>query len=177
VIPIRERNRQILQMRQEGVQRLGVARRFKLSPSRIDQIEQRDETDRATAERRAKLQEAIRSADDPDRLWPVNDLLDALALVVVTKKRLLDHFAEAGKERLSLRELMDMCVDARVEGLDFMMAPLSRVYGVGKIGFWSVVNGLTGIDAGSRCNQEWRERLAKVKQKWRIGELPYSSPA
>jgi transcriptional regulator len=41
-VPIPERNRQILQMRKEGVQRLEVARRFRLSPSRIDQIEKRD---------------------------------------------------------------------------------------------------------------------------------------
>ncbi len=34
--------------------------------------------------------------------------------------------------------------------------PHFRVYGVGKIGFWSVVNGLTGMDLGSRCNEEWQ---------------------
>jgi hypothetical protein len=71
---------------------------------------------------------------------------------------------------------MDMCLDAPVEGLDFRMSPLSRVYGVGKIGFWNVVNGLTGMDLGSRCNEEWQWRLVKVKQKWGItGRTPYSS--
>jgi hypothetical protein len=68
-VPIPERKRQILQMRKEGVQRLEVARRFKLSASRTGQIEKSDTADTATAERRAKLREAIRSTDDLDRMW------------------------------------------------------------------------------------------------------------
>jgi len=80
------------------------------------------------------------------------------------------------QDQISLREFMDMCVDAPVEGLDFMMSPLLRVYGVGKIGFWNVVNSLTNLDMGSRCNQEWQKRLVKVKEKWGItGKTPYSS--
>ena len=89
-----------------------------------------------------------------DKVWPIEDLLDALDLIVVTKKRLMDHFVEKGQSHISLRELMDMCLDAPVEGLDFMMSPLLRVYGVGKKGFWCVVNGLTGMDMGNRCNED-----------------------
>ena len=78
---------------------------------------------------------------------------------------------------VTLREFMDMCLDAPVEGLDFMMSPLLRVYGIGKKGFWSVVNGLTGMDLGRRCNQEWQWRLVKVKQKYGItGTMPYGRP-
>jgi len=41
IVPIQERNRQILQMRKEGVPRREVALRFGLSPNRISQLEQR----------------------------------------------------------------------------------------------------------------------------------------
>jgi hypothetical protein len=98
-------------------------------------------------------------------MWPVADLIDAVGLIVVSSKRLMDHFVEAGKRQISLRELMDMCLDAPVEGLDFMMSPLLRVYGIGKEGFWSVVKGLTDLDMGTRCNQEWQTRLVKVMIK------------
>ena len=148
MIPIPERNRQILEMRNQGVSQTEVARRFKLSPSRIYLIEKQDATDRSLAGRRNRLREVIRAADDLDRMWPVEDLIDAMGLIVVTRKRLMDHFVAAGKRQISLRELMDMCLDAPVEGLDFMMSPLLRVHGVGKKGFWSVVNGLTGMDLG-----------------------------
>ena len=119
-------------------------------------------------ERRAKSREEIRAVADLDRMWPVNDLVDAIGLIVVTRKRLLDHFAEVGKQQITLREFMDRCLDAPVEGLDLMMSPLLRVRGVGKIGFWSVVNGLTGMDLGDRCNEEWRKILVKVKQESEI---------
>jgi len=56
-----------------------------------------------------------------------------------------------------------------------MMPPLYRVRGVGKIGFWSVANGLSGMHLGSKCNEEWQRRLAKMRKKWKIGELTYSS--
>jgi len=178
MIPIPERNRQILQLRKEGMSPTEVARRFKLSPSRIYLIEKQDAATRSMAERRIKLREDIRAADDLERMWVVGDLVDAVGLIVVTKKRLRDHFVAVGKVQLSFRELMDMCLDAPVEGLDFMMSPLLRVRGVGKKGFWSVVNGLTGMNLGNRCNQEWKMRLAKVKQEHRVtGATPYSSPA
>jgi hypothetical protein len=176
MIPIQERNRQILQMRKEGVPRPEVALRFRLSHERISQLEKRDEADKSMAERRANLREAVRTADNPERTWPVNDLADAIGLIVVTKKRLLDHFLETGKERISLRELMDMCLDSPVEGRDFMMPPLLRVCGIGKKGFWSVANGLTNMDLGSRCDEEWRIRPSEVRREEGItGATPYSA--
>jgi transcriptional regulator with XRE-family HTH domain len=153
-VPIPERNQQILQMRKEGFSQSEVARRFNLSPSRIYLIERMDKADRSMAQRRAELREAIRAADDPEKLWPMEDLVDAIGLVAVTRKRLLDHFQATGKRKISLLELMDMCVAVPEEGSEFMMTPLLRVYGVGKIGFWSVANGLTGMDLGNRCNGE-----------------------
>lgn len=177
MIPIQERNRQILQMRKEGVPRSEVAHRFGLSRERISQLEKRDEADRSMAERRANFMEAVRTADDPERTWPVNDLADAIGLIVVTKKRLLDHFVETGKEQISLRELMDMCLDGLMEREEFIAPPLLKVSGIGKKGFGSVANGLTNMDLGSRCNEEWRSnRLPKVKRNWRItGATPYSA--
>ena len=178
ILSIPERNRQILEMRNQGLSQTEVARRFRLSPSRIYLIEKQDAADRSLAERRTRLREEIRAADDLERIWPVEDLIDAIGLIVVTRKRLADHFVATGKRQISLRELMDMCLDAPVEGLDFMMSPLLRVYGVGKKGFWSVVNGLTGMDLENRSNEEWQWRLLKVKQEHRVtGATPYSTPA
>jgi hypothetical protein len=128
------------------------------------------------AERRAKLREDIRAADDLDKMWPVKDLLDSIGLIVVTRKRLMDHFVEKGQSQISLREFMDMCLDVPIEGRDWMSPPLYRVKGVGKIGCWSVVNGLTGIGLGKRCNEEWQNTLAKADQEDQVtGATPYSS--
>jgi hypothetical protein len=166
--PIEERNREILQMRKRGVPRREVALAFGLSRARISKIEEQDATDASMAERGARLREEIRNADDPERLWPVSDLLNVLGLVTVTKKRLLEHFEQTGNRQVSLRALIDMCVDGPVAGLDFMMPPLLRVYGVGKKGFHSVINGLTALELGSRCNAEWQIRLSKVRKKYGV---------
>jgi hypothetical protein len=173
---IQERNRQILQMRQKGVPKKEVARRFKLSPTRICQIERRAAADKSMAERRAGLRAQIRVADDPEKLWPVNDLADAMTLIVVTKKRLLDHFEQTGQSQISLRALMDLCLAIPEEPGDFRFPPLCGICGIGKKGFWSVANGLTNMDLGNRGNEEWHNRLVKVKRNWGItGPTPYSA--
>lgn len=165
---IQERNRQILQMRREGIRRGEVARAFQLSPTRIYLLERRAATDQAMAERRAKLRAEIRTADDPDRMWPVTDLADAIEPLLVAKKRLLEHFQKAEKSQIGLREFTDLCLDAPDGTGNFMMPPLLKVCGIGKKGFWSIVDGLTGMDMGSRCNHEWRHKLAIIKQSWKL---------
>jgi hypothetical protein len=152
-------------MRKEGLSQMEVARKFHLSPTRVYLIEKQDAATRATEERRSRMLKQLQATDDMDKLWPVGDLLDTLGLIVVTRKRLVDHFAEKRQDQISLREFTDMCLDAPVEGLDFMMSPMLRVYGLGKKGFWSVVKGLTGLDMGTKCNQEWQAWLVKVMIK------------
>ena len=95
-------------MRKEGVSKKEVARKFKLSPSRIYLIEKQDAADRSMEQRRAKLREEIRACDDLGRMWPAEDLIDAAGLIMVTKRRLIDHFVKAAKIHISLHELMDI---------------------------------------------------------------------
>jgi len=93
----------------------------------------------------------------------------------MAKKRLMEHFVTVAKKEISLQELMDMCLDVPVQGRDFMMPPLCRVRGVGQMGFWGVVNCLTKLDLGERCNEEWGRTLEMVKRNWRvIRRTPYS---
>ena len=173
---IPERNRQMLQMREQGGRRVDVARKFNLSPNRISLIEKRDAADRLLEERRCRLREMLRLHDALEKLMPVEDLVDAMGVTVMAKKRLMEHFVTVAKKEISLRELMDMCLDVPVQGRDFMMPPLFRVRGVGIIGFWGVVNGLTKLDLGERCNEEWGRTLEMVKRNWRvIGPTPYSA--
>lgn len=163
---IQERNQRILRMRQEGIPTRELARRFKLSTTSIIQIERTEELDKAMAERRAKLLEEIRSADDPEKLWPVIDLADAMSLIVVTKKRFLDHFNQTGQSEISLRALMGMFVQVPEDQGNFSFRPLLKIYGIGKKGFRSMVNGLTSMDLGPRCNDQWRKTLVEILHNW-----------
>ena len=66
--PIFKRNRQIHQLRKEGLSQTELARKFKLSPSRIYLIEKQYAADRLLAERRTRLREEIRAVDDLERV-------------------------------------------------------------------------------------------------------------
>ena len=68
-------------------------------------------------------------------------------------------------------------MEYRAERLRFGSGcPQTRIYGIGKYGFGCVVNGLTHLDLGRRCEEEWRERLAKVEEQLgTAGATPYSA--
>jgi len=76
-----------------------VARQFGLSPTRIWLIVRRIRADRALAERRRTISEAIRQADDLEKKWAVVDLADAMKLGTMTRNALLRHY-----ERLETKE-------------------------------------------------------------------------
>jgi hypothetical protein len=163
---VRERNQKILRMRQNGITPKELARRFKLSTTSINMIERTAAIDKSMAECRAKFLEEIRTANDPEKLWPVSELADALALIVVTKKRLLDHFKQTGQSEISLEALMGMFVKVPEEQGIYSFIPLLKVYGIGKKGFRSMVNGLTSMDMGPRCNEQWRKTLVEILRNW-----------
>ena len=163
--PTPERNRQILNLRKEGFSQREVAEKFRLSKSRIYLLERSQRAELAAAEQRAAILKEMRAADDPERLWPVHDVADALGVGRVVRKSLLNHLASAGRDRLSLRELMEMCLNAPDPRLKISWPPLLRIRCIGRKGFWSVVNALTNANLGDRCNEEWRIRLDQVKRE------------
>jgi len=87
----------------------------------------------------------------------------------MTRTVLLRHFEECGTDTVSFRTLMNWAMpepdspDGR-SGL----TPLLKIRGVGKKGFWSVVTQITALDFGDRSNQEWGQKLAKLKLAWKI---------
>ena len=144
-----------------------------MSSDWIRGIERKASAAQARGERRAKLKEDMRAADDPLKTWPALDIADVLGMPTVIKKRLLDHFASAGKDQISLLEIMEMCSYGEDEHHQKLYPQLYRVYGIWKIGYWAVVNGLTKMNLIGACGEEWKTRLAVIKEANGIGLTPY----
>ena len=120
------------------------------------------------AARRSRLQAELRALDDPERPWPVDEIVDALELIAPARKGLLDHFANTRQATISQRELMDMFLDDLDQRTGFWWPPLLRVCGIGQKGFRSVAAGQTNMNFGPRCEEAWRQRLAKLDLTWGI---------
>lgn len=95
-----------------------------------------------------------------------------LWLISIARKRLLEHFERLKKREMNLRELMDLATPTDDAESGYVSVPLLRVRGIGKYGCESVIAELTETDLGQRCNEEWRQRLRKLKQHWGIPEWP-----
>jgi hypothetical protein len=130
----------------------------------------------AETEQTARVLEAIRHADDLDRPWPVNDLVEALRLPTMTGKALKRHFESAECPAVSLRCMMDLAVsDAPDPRAGYMVAPLLDLCCVGQKGFWSMVNRFTELDLGTAGSRYWQQKLVILRRSWRVkGARRYS---
>lgn len=174
---VRKRNLEILKRSQLGETHRSLADRFNLSRGRIDVIVDEFQETRELAARCDRLIKAIREANDLDRSWPVEDLIAAIGPLLVTQTWLKRHFIEQRTSQLSLRALLDLAIPVAVgrDDPDVFSSPLIRVYGVGKKGFWSVVNRLMELNFGTAFNEEWQRRLPIFRREWKItGKFPYS---
>ena len=172
---VSERNLRILEKSERGESHGSLAQRFQLSRSRIDAIVHKFEEEKRRADRGHRLLEDIRQANDLDRPWLATELIDAIVPLPVTRNYLKQHFTEQRIAHLSLRTLIEMAIpeaDGSVPGTPCL---LLKVTGVGKKGFWSVVNRLTSLDLGARFKQEWEQRLIRLRRDWKIsGKFPYA---
>lgn len=139
-------------------------------------IERAAAVQKLLAERRVRLRAEIRDSDDLDKQRAVVDLIDALRLIVIARMRLLAHFEGIHKTQISLREFMNLAVaETKDAETEHVTTPLLQVRGIGKYGYYSVIGELTGMDLGQRCNEEWRNRLAKLRRLWPIPSWPPNS--
>ena len=87
----------------------------------------------------------------------------------ITQNALIHNFEWDEIPEVSLRELMDLAIPERDHPKPgYLITPLLDCRCVGVEGFWSVVSGLTESNLGEKCNQEWRKRLARLRQALRI---------
>ena len=165
-----QRNHDIVQLCHADASIEVVARQFRITGNRVRQILSRHARDRQAAQRADRLAEALRAADDLDRTWPVEDLLDALALPTPTRRALEFHWA--GKavptNRVSLRELMNLVVAPTSEGREYLVIPALEVRRVGGCGFRALLNGIQRLNLGKVCRKEWFERFDLEARSWRI---------
>ena len=119
--------------------------------------------------RTAMLAEQMRLADDLDRKWKVEDLLDALLPTQKPRNALAYCWKWDNVEAVSLRELMDLTILPEAEPRPgYLVSSLLDLRNIGVTGFWSVVDRLSALDLGERCNAEWNRRLIKLKGTWRM---------
>ncbi len=166
----RQRNHDIVQLCHAGASPGALARQFRITENRVHEILSREARDHEAAQRAERLARAFRVADDLDWTWPVEDLLDALALPTPTRRALEFHWA--GKavptNRVSLRELMNLVVAPTSEGLEYLVIPALEVRGVGGFGFRALLNGIQRLNLGGVCREEWLKRFDLEAHSWRI---------
>ena len=166
----RQRNHEVVQLCHAGVSADQVARHFQITTSRVRQIVSRAAHKHEAAQRARRLADEIRSADDPNFGWPLEELLDALALPTPTRRALELHWAGKAvpQNRVTLGELINLVVAPTPEGRGYLIIPVLRVRGVGGDGFRALVNAIQRLNLRGVCREEWMRRFDLESPSWRI---------
>ena len=104
----------------------------------------------------------MRSSDDPDKNWPVGDILDALRLRKATRKALIGHLNAKENDLISLRRLMNVVIEEDIDPWSDTPWPiLFKVRNIGIKGYRSILGGIGRLQLGEKCRREW-EQIAKA---------------
>jgi hypothetical protein len=152
-------------MRAAGASVFEIAKALGLQPYSVREIVRLVENPK----RRSELQAQIALVDDPDELWPADDLLDALGVRSIVRTTLVRHFDESETGTASLRAIMDLTISDQTPPMPrYLVAPFLAFRCGGILGFWNLVTRLTEADLGEKSNRLWRRKLAKVSGCCRI---------
>jgi len=166
----------IRQMREAGVSQRGIASIFGISVEAVRLVFGKLKADEEALRRSGELLEEFRRADDLDKRWKVADVLDALLLTTRARTAIKNWCEWSNVAELSLREFMEFVISDKPHAKPgFLITPLLDFRNARLKTFWATVRRLAECDLGDRCNQEWRRRLARLKQATRIVGGSYCS--
>ena len=154
----RERNAEIVRLHAEGRSISDLAAIYRISNSNVGMILC---AARAAAGREAQgeaVRQAMRSADDLDRQWPLDDVLAAFGLRTRTATAVTGYFTGKGREAASLMELLDFVAPELRPGRAHEWPPVLMERGVGKKTFRAILDALRQSRIGGRFEAERRRR-------------------
>jgi hypothetical protein len=152
----RPEHKEVLNLLESGATVSEVADRLGCPRHRVERIK----TEAKARQCAEVARQEIRAADDIDRRWPVETLLDALDLPKRSRTCLRTHFADRGMGEATLRDAMDfLFLELPVRPEDWKSH--FQVYQhrhLGQLTYTSLVRTLTKTDLGPAYRTEWDRR-------------------
>jgi hypothetical protein len=159
-----ERDAEILRLRREKLSYKQIGEKFHISRERVHQILCRFEAEERRKERSEELQSVIRAANEIEKMWPSEFILDALSLRGRPRWSVQRFMENRQMTEASLKDLMDFLIADTIHlpfnRLEAM--PAYRQKDVGIKTYSALVDHLSGLDLGEAFNAEWAKRLKNL---------------
>ena len=162
----KERDRQIVELLNGGVPIQEVGLRFDLSDAAVKRVQREAREAQERMVRAEKARHGIRGANDIDRQWPIEMVVDAMGITDVLADKALDRLLRnTGRSEISLRNMMDLLMIAPRPGMssnwDFMPS-LFRQRGLGSKTYVRLLAAPAKVNFGTAFRREWNYRRRKV---------------
>jgi hypothetical protein len=173
----KERDRQIVAILDGGVPIQEVGLRFNLSDEAVKRVQREAREAQERMRRAEKAQKEIRRANDIDRQWPVETIIEAMGITDVLADKAFDRMLRgAGRAEISLRQMLDLFMIAPRPGMndhsDFMPS-LHRQRGLGWKTYIRLLAAPAKVNFGPAFRREWDFRRRKagawLKRRYYIG--------
>jgi hypothetical protein len=163
---LKKRNSEIIQTRNKGATYQEIADLFGLSRERVRQVIVRSELEKRQSLQSEKILSTIKIADDINKKWPTNFLIDGFQFPKKTTWALSKYFERHNITQFSLSDFMNLLVaENELHDTDLWMnAPALKEKWVGRKTYASLVENLSQNDLGHTFNTEWAKRIKKLMQ-------------
>ncbi|MGV7224109.1 MAG: sigma factor-like helix-turn-helix DNA-binding protein [Nitrospinales bacterium] len=159
-----ERDQAIVAARRTGATYREIGERFGVSGSRLQQIISMYERTKRDLERVEVLRTEIRGANDCDKKWPIDFVLEAVAFPFLPARAIKRWCNEKGQLELSLNDLMDYALpeDPTFDAYGWVKSPATQQRGVGRKTYKALIKHLTERNLGEKYNEEWGRRIKNL---------------
>lgn len=156
---INERNLKIISLSENGISTKDIAKEFKLTKNRIDQIVSRHKTEKEISEKSKKLTNQIKQSNNMDKKWPVIDLINILHLSSRSSGLMIKYFSSENKIEISLNESVSSLTPRDIDSKYTLYSiPIMKQKQLGKKLYREIINRLSIVDFGEAFNVLWQDR-------------------
>jgi len=111
----------------------------------------------------------IEDQPELERLWPANELLDAVGFRPRVRGRVAQYLQNRGLAELSPKQLMDLFSPVNFGG--YYTCPISSQAQFGWYCYDSALLSLCDANLGTACRSEWESRIYALKV-WELRRCP-----
>ena len=157
-----------------GLKEIGLV--FGISAEGVRAVLKKLQAEEKAIQRSAELLKDFRLADDLDRKWTVEEMMDALHLSTRLRTAIGCRCEWKKVGEMTLREFMDLVLPDKPHAKPgYLITHLLDLRNVRLHSFWLTVKRLSELDLGMQCNLEWKRRWGRLIRASRIvGGRPLS---
>ena len=161
---IKDRNTDILRLREQGITYQEIANSFDISRSLVGKIVNKHEIEHRCRNQAEKYRELFRSSNDIEKKFPKDIIIEGLLFERRANISIKRYFDSQDIPEISIKDVMDFLISdfEKMPKHPWEAMPAYKQKHIGIKTYSSLVYHISELDLGEAFNTEWQKRLEKL---------------